>query len=113
MSHAQRALAAWDALDSKSTPVDRDKAIDGMAAVLRRQVLRPSADPLRARLYRHSARRILATLCAPPFLIDADDGHEGILRCAMYHERRGLGVNQSVMWGDHFFLEALCNFLHE
>ncbi len=72
-----------------------------------------TADPLRARLYRDSARQILTTLCAPPFLIDADDGYEGILRCGMYHERHGLGVNQSVMWGDHFFLEALCHYLNE
>ena len=72
-----------------------------------------TADPLRARLYRDSARQILTTLCAPPFLIRADDGYEGILRCGMYHERHGLGVNQSVMWGDHFFLEALCHYLNE
>ena len=31
----------------------------------------------------------------------------------MYHERHGLGVNQSVMWGEHFFLEAICNLLNE
>ena len=77
------------------------------------QLAKLSADPLRAQLYRGKARRILYTLCAPPFIIDEDDGHEGILRCGMYHERRGLGVNQSVMWGDHFFLEALCHYLNE
>ena len=43
-----------------------------IAAAGFQQLAALSADPLRARLYRHSARRILATLCAPPFLIDAD-----------------------------------------
>ncbi len=25
----------------------------------------------------------------------------------MYHERKGLGVDESVMWGEYFFVEAL------
>ena len=25
----------------------------------------------------------------------------------VYHERRRLGVDESVMWGDYFFVEAL------
>ena len=32
---------------------------------------------------------------------------EGILKHGVYHERRGLGVDESVMWGDYFFVEAL------
>ncbi|MEZ4832094.1 MAG: hypothetical protein R2873_08855 [Caldilineaceae bacterium] len=38
-------------------------------------------------------------------------GLEGILKQGMYHERRGLGVNESVMWGDYFFLEAVSKVL--
>jgi unsaturated chondroitin disaccharide hydrolase len=41
-------------------------------------------------------------------------GWEGLLKHGMYHQRKGLGVDESVMWGDHFFLEALYRkVLHE
>lgn len=50
-------------------------------------------------------------LCSPEFLADRRPGWEGILQHATYHERRGLGVDESVMWGDYFFVEALDRIL--
>ena len=32
---------------------------------------------------------------------------EGILQHGIYHFHKGLGVDESVAWGDHFFVEAL------
>jgi len=29
----------------------------------------------------------------------------------MYHQTLGLGVNESVMWGEYFYLEALAKAL--
>lgn len=66
----------------------------------------------RARLYRDYALKILDTLCAPEFLADQTPGWEGILKHGMYHQRKGLGVDESVMWGEYFFLEALSKVLH-
>ena len=34
-------------------------------------------------------------------------GWEGILKHGIYHERKKLGVDESVMWGEYFFLSAL------
>jgi unsaturated chondroitin disaccharide hydrolase len=34
-------------------------------------------------------------------------GWEGILKHGVYHTARGLGVDESVMWGEYFFLEAV------
>ena len=50
---------------------------------------------------------ILTRLASPDFLALGDPAWEGILRHGVYHERRGLGVDESVMWGDYFFVEAL------
>lgn len=71
-------------------------------------------DPIRARAYHDYACTILDTLTEPEFLAAQTDGWEGILKHGMYHQRLGLGVNESVMWGEFFYLEALSKALgHE
>jgi len=66
-----------------------------------------TGDPARAHLYRQTALRILDTLTSPDFLAVETPGWEGILKHGIYHQRKGLGVDESVIWGDYFFLEAL------
>ncbi len=34
-------------------------------------------------------------------------GWEGILKHGVYHTKKNLGVDESVMWGEFFFVEAL------
>lgn len=41
------------------------------------------------------------------FLADQTPGWEGLLKGGVYHKHKNLGVNESVIWGDYFFLEAL------
>jgi unsaturated chondroitin disaccharide hydrolase len=65
----------------------------------------------RATGYALYARQILSTLLTPEFLAVETPGWEGILKHGSYHERLGLGVNESVMWGEYFFLEALDKLL--
>jgi unsaturated chondroitin disaccharide hydrolase len=65
----------------------------------------------RAARYRAYARTILDTLLTPEFLAVRTPGWEGILRHGSYHERLGLGVDESVMWGEYFFVEALDKLL--
>jgi unsaturated chondroitin disaccharide hydrolase len=58
-------------------------------------------------MYRQSAYRILVTLCSEPYLATGTTGWEGILREGIYHLHKNLGVGESVMWGEYFFVEAL------
>jgi len=70
-----------------------------------------TGDPLRARYYHEYALRIVDTLTSPEFLAVDSPGWEGILKHGMYHQRKGLGVDESVMWGEYFFLEAVSKVL--
>jgi len=64
-------------------------------------------DPLRASHYRQAALIILDTLTNPEYLANETPGWEGILKHGMYHLNKNLGVDESVMWGEHFFVEAV------
>ncbi len=61
--------------------------------------------------YAQYARTILSTLLTTEFLAVETPGWEGILKHGVYHERRKLGVDESVMWGEYFFVEALDKLL--
>ncbi|MBJ7600039.1 MAG: glycosyl hydrolase, partial [Candidatus Nephthysia bennettiae] len=60
-----------------------------------------------ARSYAEYAIRILIRLCQDDFLAADEPAWEGVLKHGTYHESKNLGVDESVMWGDYFFLEAL------
>jgi unsaturated chondroitin disaccharide hydrolase len=64
-------------------------------------------DSDRASDYLDYAKAILTTLLTPDFLADQSPGWEGLLKHGMYHQRKGLGVDESVMWGDYFLMEAV------
>lgn len=57
--------------------------------------------------YANYALRILTRLCQDDFLSHKDPEWEGLLKHGIYHEGKGLGVDESVMWGDYWFLDAL------
>jgi len=66
-----------------------------------------TSDPVRAREYAQYAIRTLIRLCEDDFLAADDPASEGLLKHGSYHEAKGLGVDESVMWGDYFLLDAL------
>lgn len=72
-----------------------------------------STNPTAARFYRQYALQILDTLTTPEFLGNHTPGWQGLLKHGMYHQNKGLGVDESVMWGDYFFLEALSKVLND
>jgi unsaturated chondroitin disaccharide hydrolase len=63
-------------------------------------------DERRARRYQDHAEATVLRLCSPDFLATEADW-EGALKHGSYHERKDLGVDESVMWGEYFFVEAL------
>jgi unsaturated chondroitin disaccharide hydrolase len=65
------------------------------------------AVPAERDTYHNAARAILRTLCGDEFLAHHRPEWEGILMHGIYHYHKGLGVDESVAWGEHFFVEAL------
>jgi len=70
-----------------------------------------TASRAKSRLYRETAFRVLETLCGDEYLASKTPGWEGILKHGVYHINKGLGVDESVMWGEYFFVEALTKAL--
>lgn len=88
-------------------PYEFESSAAAIAASGMLQLAQLTGDPARARLYHDYAIHIIDTLTEPEFTAYHDEGYEGILKHGMYHQRKGLGVDESVMWGDYFFLEAV------
>ncbi len=63
-------------------------------------------------LYRQYYRKIVSTLCTSQFL-NRDVNCEGIVRHGVYHIHKNLGVDECVMWGEYFFVEALSKAMSE
>jgi unsaturated chondroitin disaccharide hydrolase len=97
----------WDydaPLDGGRAQVDTSAAAIAAAGLLRLQSL--VSDATKGHFYHETALHILATLCRD-WLAEGDPEWEGILKGGVYHIHKNLGVNESVMWGEYFFLEAL------
>ncbi len=61
----------------------------------------------RRRRYRNASLTILDSLCTDHYLAWNTPGWEGVLMHGVYHFHKKLGVDESVMWGEYFFLEAV------
>lgn len=94
----------FDASAESRELVDTSAAAIAASGLLQLAGLAP--DPVKRMLYRDSACRILRSLCSM-YLAESDPAWEGILKGGVYHLHKNLGVNESVMWGEYFFTEAL------
>jgi unsaturated chondroitin disaccharide hydrolase len=64
------------------------------------------AEDDQARRYHNQAEATVARLCEPEFVAH-EKPWEGALKHGSYHEAKQLGVDESVMWGEYFFVETL------
>jgi unsaturated chondroitin disaccharide hydrolase len=96
----------WDysAPAENRTLIDTSAAAIAAAGLLR--LCRAISDPMKGHFYWSTAIHILRTLCSR-YLANSDPDWEGILKGGVYHIHKDLGVDESVMWGEYFFIEAL------
>ena len=102
----------WDFL----APAESRRTLDTSAAAIAASGLlrlcRLVWDPMKGHLYWTTALRILRSLCEGHLGNDTP-GWEGVLKDGVYHMPKNLGVGESVMWGDYFFVEALDSALRQ
>ena len=95
-------------------PADQRTQLDTSAAAIAAsgflRLCRLLADPVKGHFYWSTGIRILQSL-SEKHLADDDPAWEGILKGGVYHIHKNLGVDESVMWGEYFYVEALENAL--
>jgi unsaturated chondroitin disaccharide hydrolase len=96
----------WDYDAPTGSAVQVDTSAAAIAASGLFQLAEQVADPVKGAFYRQTAETIIGKLCRE-YLADPYSGWEGILKGGVYHIHKGLGVNESVMWGEYFFVEAV------
>jgi unsaturated chondroitin disaccharide hydrolase len=97
--------------DGKLSRSQPDSSAAAIAASGLFTLSRLTASSTLAVAYRELALRTVTTLSRPPYLASDDKNWEGILKRGVYHIHKGLGVDESVMWGEFFFVEALTKAL--
>lgn len=100
--------------DLQAPPESRRQVDTSAAAITASGLLRLCRlvpDPMKGHLYWTTALRILRALCESH--LGKDGGWEGILKGGVYHIHKDLGVNESVMWGEYFFVEGLESALRQ
>lgn len=99
-------ICHWDLIFT-SGEQERDSSGAAIAACglleLAKQL--PLSDPLRAE-YERAALGMVGELAQRYVNVDGAPG-SGLLKHAVYHKPQGMGVNESCIWGDYFYLEAL------
>ncbi|HEY6803001.1 MAG TPA: glycoside hydrolase family 88 protein [Pyrinomonadaceae bacterium] len=102
-------VASWDFDAPESGPLSQsqvDTSASAIAAVGLLNLAQMASNVARRKAYMDCALNAIDTLTSV-YLGDGDDGWEGILRGGVYHIHKDLGVNESVMWGEYFFVELL------
>lgn len=102
-------IAPWDFDAPDDGPLSRaqvDTSASAIAAVGLFNLAELSTSAARRKAYLDCALVTVNALAAD-YLGEAVEGWEGVLRGGVYHIHKDLGVNESVMWGEYFFVEAL------
>jgi len=82
-----------------------DTSAAAIAAVGLLNLARLATGAARRHAFQEAALRTIDTLCTR--YLGEDGTWEGILKGGVYHIHKGYGVDESVMWGEFFFVEAL------
>src|SRR5262249_44082141 len=101
----------WDYDLTQELPPLYDSSAGAIAASGLWDLAEAVGDPTQSERYRDAALTILEKLCSDQFVPYRRPEWDGILMHGIYHYHKGLGVDESVAWGEHFFVEGLVKAL--
>lgn len=101
----------WDFNADPAAPLpygpQKESSAGAIAASGLLDLAKQTKDAVKAVAYQQTALQMLDALVRPDYLANETPGWEGILKHGVYHTAKNLGVDESVMWGEYFFVEAL------
>jgi len=101
-----RLVPPWD-FDAEGADADiKDTATTAIVASALIELGAIHPDRAAALAWRERGLGMLAGLCREEFA--SEDGHRGLLRNSCYSRPHNQGVASATMFGDYFFVEALC-----
>jgi unsaturated chondroitin disaccharide hydrolase len=103
-------VPAWDFQAPPESRKLLDTSAGAIAAAGLLRLCRMLPDPMKGLYYWATALRILRSLCQNHTSKEGPEW-DGVLKGGLYHIHKNLGVDESVMWGEYFFCEALENAL--
>jgi unsaturated chondroitin disaccharide hydrolase len=105
-------VPVWDYDLPDEVPHLWDSSAGAIAASGLWDLSEAATDAAERQRYQMASLTAMQTLCIEEFLPRRRPEWEGILMHGIYHYHKGLGVDESVAWGDHFFVEALVKAVH-
>ncbi len=99
-------IPPWDYNAPAESRMVTDASAAAIAAAGLLRLCRHIADPIKGHFYWSTAIHILRNLCTK-HLANTEPAWEGVLKGAVYHIHKGLGVDESAMWGEYYLVEAL------
>ncbi|MBM7585545.1 unsaturated chondroitin disaccharide hydrolase [Bacillus pakistanensis] len=99
-------ICYWDLIFTNGEE-ERDSSAAAIAACGWLEMVKhmPVLDNYR-RYYENATLHIISSL-SKNYLTKEDDSEEGVLLHSVYNKKLGHGINESSMWGDYFYFEAL------
>jgi len=113
LDRAEKGIVPWD-LDAPAGPKRvPDSAAAAVAANGLWNLAGLTKSPESRTRFAKAAIEILETLSSPAYLAQGKPGQEGVLLHGVYDMPRGVGVDESTIWGDHYFVEGLYKVLQQ
>ncbi len=102
----------WDLIFGDGSEEKKDSSAAAIAVCGLHEIAGHVTDPAEKLRFSAAAEAILTSLCEN-YSTAADDDNEGMILHGVYYMAGNIGVDESNLWGDYFYLEGLVRMLKD